>query len=436
MPASKPMSKRALERLLAFYTSRILRRYRPTIIGVTGSVGKTSTKEAIFAVLQTRFSVRRNLQNYNNEIGVPLTVIGAPSGKRSLTRWLGVLLHATKLLLVRTVHYPALLVLEMGADRPGDIAYLTQLTPCTIGVLTAVGPAHAEFFGSIENVLREKSILVTHLPSDGLAVINADDERIVQLQPKIRASVLTFGFADRAMLRAVAPSFTRSESRGAQTLGLQCKIVYQGNMVPLFIPGVVGRHLLYSALAAAAVGLHFGMNLVDIAAALRQYQSPPGRMRLLVGIKQTTLIDDSYNASPASALAALATLAELPGFVRRIACLGDMTELGPYTNAGHADVGKAAAGHNLHLLVTVGPLGRKIADAARIAGMPEERVVSFDYAAEAGKFLQDRLAPNDLVLVKGSQAARMEKVVHEIMAEPERAGELLVRQDPSWQHRP
>lgn len=423
-------AKKVLVTVLASFARAVVRKYQPTIVGVTGSVGKTSTKEAVYTVLAAHRLVRRNIKSYNNELGLPLTILGHESGGRSLLAWLRIKMSALRLLLTRDASYPSVLVLEMGADRPGDIAFLTSIAPPTIAVVTAIAAVHTEFFGTIENVAKEKGTLVRRLIHGGTAVLNADDERVRALKGATSGASVTYGWSPDADVRGSDLAF--SNGGDAISFGSSFKIAYRGNVVPAFLPGVVGKPQASAALAAAAVGLSLGMNLVDIVAALRSYAPPPGRMRLVPGVKRTMLLDDTYNASPMAVVAALDTLRDLNGFSRRIAALGTMTELGRYSDEGHRDVGTHAALLNLDLLVTVGHEAKRVAETARERGMDESKIFSFAAAPEAGRFLQDRLHENDLVLVKGSQAMRMEKIVKELMAEPERASDLLVRQGPEW----
>lgn len=414
----------------------ILAKYHPTIIGITGSVGKTSTKEAVFCVLRPHTSVRRNLKSYNNEFGIPLTIIGAESGYRSLFRWFGIVLKGMRLILFVDSGYPKTLVLEMGVDRPGEMAVHVDLAPCSIAVVTAVAAVHTEYFGTVKNVLEEKAVILASLPATGTAVLNADDELVRSLGSRCPGRrILTFGFAADADVRAEAFSYAAARPSAAPT-GLTFRLCSGSTSVPITLHGALGKHQVLAALAAAAVGIASGMTMQAIAKALEHFQGPPGRMRLLSGIKRTMIIDDSYNASARSTLAALETLKEIPGYGRRIACLGDMAELGQYSEAGHAEVGQRAAELQIDLLITVGVLGREIANNARRNGMPAGAVFSFDRSDDAGRFLQDRMHQNDLVLIKGSQSIRMERIVKEVMAEPERAVALLVRQEPSWLAKP
>ncbi len=413
----------------------ILRKYQPRIIGVTGSVGKTSTVEAIYTVLRTKYRVRKSYKNYNNELGLPLSIIGATAGGRNPFAWVGVFFRALGLILARSATYPEILVLEMGADRPGDIKYLTELAPCDVGVITAIGPSHLELFDTVEKVAREKYIIVTHLKKDNTAILNADDRDVMAVQEKIRSQVLTFGFAESADLRALELNVSSGPSADpwvdVQIKGLSFKLQYEGSTVPVFLPSVLGKHQVYAGLAAAAVGISQGMNISDIATALREYNSPPGRMRLIAGIKHTSLIDDTYNSSPLAANAALALLKDIDVSGKKFVALGDMLELGGYTEEGHRDVGHHVA-ESTDYLVTVGERAKYIADGAIEAGMNPDHVFVFGGTEPAGKFIQERMKTGDIVLVKGSQGARMERVVKELMAEPLQAPQLLVRQGPEW----
>lgn len=426
--------KKILIWLLKLFTKLILKKYKPIVVAVTGSVGKTSTKEAIFSVLQKKYKVRRSTSNFNNEIGVPLTVIGSDSPGKNIFGWFRILLKVLGLILFK-YNYPEVLVLEMGADHPGDIYYLTSFIPIDVGVLTAVAPVHLEFFKKIENILKEKQILIEKVKKDGSAVINGDDWLVRQTIQKTKGTVYAFGIEDTNMVRAIEIKLsTGSDNNKQEISGLSFKLVYQGNSVPIFLPGVLGRHQVYAALAAASVGLALGCNLVEIADALQSFQSPKGRMNLIIGIKDTIIIDDTYNSSPAAAKAALEVLAEIPTGQkgRRLAVFGDMLELGSYTEQGHREVGHQTAELNIDFLLCVGERSRDIGHGAKEAGMGEERIYYFSDNDKAIDFLQRLIKSGDLILAKGSQGARMEKVVKAIMAYPENAQLLLVRQEKPW----
>ncbi|MFA5128453.1 MAG: UDP-N-acetylmuramoyl-tripeptide--D-alanyl-D-alanine ligase [Patescibacteria group bacterium] len=424
--------KKIVQKILYFLAKRVLKKYEPEVIGITGSMGKTSTKEAIFAVLSSKFRARQNLKNYNNELGVPLSILGSESGSKSVLKWLGIFFHGIKLILVRDADYPQILVLEMGADHPGDIKYLTELAPCKVGVVTGIGPAHLEFFESIEKIIKEKRIVVSNLKPEGFAVLNRDDEKVYEIREKTRGKILTYGFSSDAEVRAQEEGMI---GEGVEISGMNFKLSYAGAMVPIFLPGVLGRQHIYAALAGAAVGITYGMNLVEVAESLKRYQAPKGRMNLILGIKRTLIIDDTYNASPIPTEVALEVMKsiKLPAEDdKKFAVLGDMLELGSFSEEGHKQVGRAVAASGVDYLVTVGERSRDIARAAKEAGMSEDKISNFPTPEEAGLFVQGKMKQGDVVLVKGSQGMRMEKVVKELMAEPLRAYELLVRQDLSW----
>lgn len=428
--------KKILQNILKFLSQRILNKYKPDIIGITGSVGKTSAKEAIFAVLNEKYKIRKNMKNYNNEIGAPLTIIGRESGGRSIIKWIFIFFYGLKLILFKDKNYPDIIILEMGADRPGDIKYLTNLAPCKIGIITNIGVSHIEHFGSLKRIIKEKEIIVTHLSKKGFAILNGDDENVKQIAEKLKCESFTYGFKDDLDLRAIELDIEKSISIGKKTQikGVNFKIQHKGNIVPIFLPHVVGKQHIYAALAASAVGVANGLNLVEISEALKKYNGAPGRMNLIDGIKNTIIIDDSYNSSPKSTQAALEAVKslKLADGKKKYAVLGDMLELGNFTEEGHIKAGGAVAKNGIDYLITVGERARDIARGAKEAGMSEERIFSFTNLKESGIFIQDRISEGDLALVKGSQGMRMEKIVKELMAEPLRAKELLVRQDESW----
>lgn len=431
-----------LQDILRYFAKKILQKYKPEIIGITGSVGKTSAKEAIYAVLSSQFNVRQNIKSYNNEIGTPLTIIGEETGGRSLFKWLSVFFKVAKLLIFKDGTYPQILVLEMGADKIGDIEYLVNLAPPKIGVFTAVTESHLHAFKDLRGVLKEKEKIVTTLPKDGFALLNADDENIMGIQNKIKSRVMTYGFNSEANVKAGEILFTGLEQDfcetqhewDCKTWGTNFKVTYQGSTVPVFLPHCFGKQQAYAALAGIAVGLVYKMNLVDISEALREFKPPKGRMNLIAGIKYTLIIDDTYNSSPVAVKAALQVLQtiNLPAGKRKIAVLGDMLELGDRSETAHREIGFKVVEDGFDYLIAVGKEAKLMAEAAREAGMLLDHVQYFEDTAKAGLYVQGLIQQGDLILVKGSQGIRMEKIVLEIMAEPEKAADLLVRQTGEW----
>jgi len=434
------MFKSLLQYWLRILSKKILKKYKPDIVGITGSVGKTSSKEAIAMVLQNKFTVRPSVKNYNNEIGLPLAIIGVEKTPgKSILGWAMVFLKAKKLIFKRDKNYPEILVLEMGADKPGDIEYLTEFAPCKVGVLTFISHAHTEFFKTLKKIAQEKRIIISHLRQDGFAVLNFDNELVMQSAAITKAEVVTYGFKEGADLRATDVNVLKDLPdqmvvRAGWPTGLNFKVLYKGSVVPVYLPGVMAKSAISAALSGLAVGTIFGVNLVEGAQALSKLEGLPGRMRLIPGIKNTLIIDDTYNSSPEAAKVAVEALAQVvvKDGAERYAALGDMLELGLETENAHRELGFKVAELGIDNLITVGEAAKHTAQAAKEAGLDEHRVASFATSREAGKFLQEKLKPGDAVLAKGSQGVRLEKLVKEIMAEPLLAEKLLVRQDKCW----
>lgn len=426
------MSRYILQKILAALARAAIKKYSPIIVGITGSVGKTSAREAIFAALKKKYRVRTAEKNYNNEIGFPLAILGINHYGRNVFKWLSAFVRVLwRLSASARDRYPEILVLEYGIDRPGDMDYLLSIAKPLIAVVCAIGdvPVHVEFFKDPEEVIAEKRKLVAALSKDGWAVLNRDDNAVYEMAEKISAHTLTFGFEEHSKIKIInyQLSIFKDEKLGDIPDGISFKIEYSGHLVPFWIFGGFGKPQAYAGAAAAAVGMALDLNLVEISEALRSYISPPGRMRLLHGIKNSFILDDTYNAAPEAMRSALDTLKSLPG-KRKIATLGDMLEIGRYAEEVHRAIGVQAAGF-IDLLITVGPRAKFIAEETITRGI---KTMKFDDPESAGKALDPLIQPGDLVLVKGSQSMRMEKAVREIMAQPEKAEELLVRQDEYW----
>jgi UDP-N-acetylmuramoyl-tripeptide--D-alanyl-D-alanine ligase len=425
--------KQLIQNILRILAKTIIKKYDPDVIGITGSVGKTSTKEAVKMVLKDHYNIRASAKNYNNELGVPLTIIGVEeSPGKNILGWIKVFLSAIGLILLRDDNYPKILILEMGADKEGDIGYLVDIAPCKIGILTNISESHLEFFGTVAKVKKEKKKIIEHLESDGYALINCDIDGVCDMKGDTKANVLTFGF-DKTTDISVSDAII-SYDEDDKLSGINFKLMHSGNVVPVFMPKALGFAHIYSALAAVGVGSIYGLNLVDIAKNLSQFEPPKGRMRLIEGIKKTLIIDDTYNSSPASSKAALEVMQEvkLQEKAKKIVVLGDMLELGKFTSEKHKEIGLRVLESEIDVLITKGEAARDIAKGAIEAGMSKDKVFSFSSNKEAGKFLQERLGEGDLVLVKGSQGMRMEKIVKEVMARPLQAKDLLVRQGGEW----
>ncbi|MEK7203783.1 MAG: UDP-N-acetylmuramoyl-tripeptide--D-alanyl-D-alanine ligase [Patescibacteria group bacterium] len=419
--------RKLLQKILRILSKAVVKKYNPIVIGITGSVGKTSTKEAVFAVLKNKFNAVKNEENLNNEFGFPVAILMpgskcnlddyyADSKLRTLIFYFHILKNGFRLLLTKT-EYPDLLVFEYSAEKPGDIDYLVEIVPSNIGIVTGIGeiPVHVEYYSGPEQVAKEKAKLVQTLSPNGLAILNHDDWVVFNMKDLSKAEVMTFGFDPHASVKASDARFFIEEIKEAAA-GISFKLNYEGKSVPFRLPNALGRHQIYAALAAAAVGIHFGMNLIEIAEALEQLEFPKQRMKLMKGIKNSLIIDDSYNASPLSTHAALDTLKEFGdkaivkgGLGRKIAVLGDMKELGIFTEKAHRLIGNLA-GERAEYLFTVGPAAKFIADSA-FNQLPKENIMSFGSSDEAGGYLKGFIQEGDIVLVKGSRAMKMEKIV-------------------------
>lgn len=400
----------------------VLWRHQPFVVAITGSVGKTSAKEAIATLLGEHYFVRKSPKNFNSDIGVPLAILGLENAWRSGRLWLSNIARGFLRAISRS-SYPEILVLEMGVDRPGDLKHMLGFVRPDIAVVTAIGkvPVHVEFFSGPEALAAEKGKLVSALSESGVAVLNRDDDAVFNMRKLTGARVLTYGFAKDADVRT---SQYRMLSTGGVPHGISFKIDFSGKTMPIRVEGVVGEHIIFAFLAAAAVGIARGLNLIEISEGLAKYKSLPGRLSLIAGKNDSLIVDDSYNASPAAVTAALKVLEDIPA-ARRIAVLGDMLELGKFTPEAHRKVGVEAA-RVADVLVAVG-VRAKFMENAR-----SKEFFWFSGSSEAADFLLHFIRPRDVLLVKGSQGVRMEKIVETLMSEPEHARELLVRQEAYW----
>ena len=350
------------------------RKINVRVIGITGSVGKTTTKEVIAEVLNQRYRTLKNPGNLNNEIGLPLTILRLQEN-----------------------HERA--VLEMGFYVPGEIALLCDIASPQIGVITNIGTVHAERAGSQEMIARGKAELVESLPDEGIAILNYDDNRVREMADKTRAKIFFYGLNPEADLWA-------DGVEGLGLEGIRFRLHYRNEVLYLRVP-LIGRHSVHTSLRAAAVGLVEGLTWQEIFNGLR---SDRAQLRLVaVRARNGALIlDDTYNASPESTLAALNLLDELEG--RKVGVLGDMLELGQYEWRGHEMVGVRAA-EVVDELITVGERGRMIATAASQAGLPDQVIMEFKDSQDAIQYLEENLQSNDVVLVKGSHGMRMDEIV-------------------------
>lgn len=417
--------------MLRFMARKVLHKYQPLIVGITGSVGKSSTKEAVALVLGVGYTVRKADGNYNNEIGIPLTVIGAESGGSSLFRWSSVFFRWLFLMMF-PVRYPEVLVLEMGIDRLGDMDFLLEFIPVRIGIVTQISSSHIEFFGTLGNIAKEKGKLISALPEDGIAILNADDKRTEKMREKTKAKVVTYGFEESAQVHADNFVFHREAKRAE---GLSFKVNFDGKTVPLRLPKIVAKHHIPAALAALSLGVALKLNPVAAIEALEKFEPLPGRLRLLPGRDNMYLLDDTYNASPASTRAALEVMKELIA-PRKVAILGDMLELGPDSNHEHAQLSAAVKDSGVDVVVTVGKHMRALHEQLLKDGFSRRQVLWLPDPMTALEAVMNIVRAEDLVLIKGSQGLRMESITEQLLTDPRTASLYLCRQSDDWRKKP
>ncbi|GAB4445970.1 MAG: UDP-N-acetylmuramoyl-tripeptide--D-alanyl-D-alanine ligase [Anaerolineae bacterium] len=371
-----------LQQLAAFWR----RKFNPRVIGITGSVGKSTTKELVWAVLSSRFETLKNEGNLNNEIGLPLTLLNLKASHERV-------------------------VLEMGMYTLGEIALLCEIAQPQVGVVTNVGPTHLERLGTMERIVEAKTELVQALPAadeGGVALLNYDDPLVLPMAQQTRARVLTYGLSPQADLWA-------SEVMSAGLEGVRFIFNHQGQTIHARVP-LLGRHSVHTALRAALVGLVEGLDWEEIISGLQTLPSTAQlRLVAVAGPNGSTLLDDTYNASPASTIAALNLLDDLSG-ARKIAVLGDMMELGSFEEEGHRKVGCRAA-DVVDLLLVIGVRAKWIAAEARACGLAPEVVLELDHNQAAIDYLAETLQAGDIVLLKGSNSQRLAEIVSALTVE-------------------
>ncbi len=347
------------------------------VIAITGSNGKTSTKDFVAAALGRRFRVTKTEGNFNNHVGLPRTILEANS-EHEIGVW------------------------ELGMNHPGEIAALAALAAPDVGIITNIGVAHIEYMGSREAIAREKGSLAEAIQADGTMILNADDPFSESIAPRTCAKIVLAG---------IHQGIIHAEDIRQSAGGSEFTILEEAHRCRAQLP-VPGLHMVQNALLAVAAGRAFGLSIEECAAGLASAPLTKARLQLR-DIRGVQFLDDSYNANPESMKAALRTLVELDAEGQRIAVLGQMSELGAESAHGHAEVGRTAAELRIDQLITVGELGAAISRAATSAGL--DRVTNVATPSEAAEMLSGITQTGDLVLVKGSRSARMERVLEEFM---------------------
>jgi UDP-N-acetylmuramoyl-tripeptide--D-alanyl-D-alanine ligase len=366
----------------------VRRKWNGKIVAITGSTGKTTTKEMIAAILAKQLRVLKSSGNLNNHYGVPLTLLG-----------------------VEPEHEVG--VVEMAMSGPGEIALLASIAEPEIGIVTNVGPVHLQFFDSVESIARAKRELIQHLRPPAVAVLNRDDERVRRFREGFEGQVVTFGFQEGADYRALNVQAVQGEIP-AMEFDVEGERYHETIVVPL-----PGRHNIENALAAIATVSLFDISPEHVRSALRQFRSLGQRTEILKADGGVTIINDGYNSNPRAMERMLETLASWPLAGRRIVIAGEMLELGSSSPEMHRRVGSLCAQAGLAWILAVQGDARAILDGAIDAGFPHERALFFSDPAEAGQFCRTVTRPGDVVLVKGSRGVRLEKAIDVLLSVPQ-----------------
>lgn len=402
--------------VLAFYARIVIRKYRPTIIAITGTVGKTSTKEAVYQVLADAFpgKVRKSEGNLNAEIGIPLSILGYKSLPNKFL-WSFFLIGALSRL--NQKNYPKYLVLEMGVEHAGDLASFTSIAKPDYAIITAVGSAHLSNFKTEKEYQKEKLSIITSVPLDGKIIINYDDPILLPITGKRIISV-----AAKNRLADYHAEDVRINLKGSEF-----RICCSGHKIAIK-SHVLGAHIISSSIFAFAIANIFGVSLIKAGKSLEKIMPFPGRMSPIEGENSTSIIDDTYNANPGSVKAALITLSEISHKGRKVLILGNMNELGDNEKKSHEEIGAFARGRCEFAVFT----GQNAGIMQKGYGDKSTSMVFKDRRELVDK-IDDIIKKDDLILIKASQNGNyFEEVTKHLMKNPEKADKLLVRQDRFW----
>ncbi len=424
------MKNRFLSNILFFLAGLTIRKYKPFVIGITGSVGKTSAKNAVEAVLSTKYNVRASFGSFNNEVGLPITVISSLkadslvaisksgedmdfSGFFKFKIFFQIFFEAIFNILFKNKKYPDFLVLEYGADGPGDIKKLVSKIRPDLGVITFIGetPAHVGKYLDADAVFREKAKLIEGFYVSQYAILNGDDVRTQELKKRTRAKILLFGFNKDNDLKISSYESNISENGEPE---VNFKLEYAGSFIPVRIRNSFGKPVAYASAVAVACGLSLGMNLVEATRGLNVFLPEHSRMNILRGVNNSIIMDDSYNASLASYLSAIEGVESINRSGRRIGFLGSMLELGRFSEEAHRKVGSYASKVFDYLFI-VGEEARFIEEGALGAGFNKKNVKRYLDSETASLEARNLIKEGDLVLIKGSRGIKMDKIVDELV---------------------
>ncbi len=430
--------KQLAKKTLQYQAKLVLKKYKPKVIAITGSVGKTLTKDAIYNVLSKKYFVRKSEKSFTAELGIPLTIIGCHDGVGRIGQLIENILLGLFIILKRTP-YPQWLILEIDGDKPGDFGLVSKYLSPDILVMTAIGdvPSHIELFYDIETFVSEKKMLIDSVKSNGLIVYNSNDQLVTHLLANTDIEKISCGVGGDSDI--VATDFDILYGNGKvgsipTGMSFELKEKESGEKFNINIFDSIGVQNEYATILAYAVGKFLGIEKRDIVKVLNKTSPTPGRMNLVPGIKDTLIIDDTYNASPIAMSQAIEVLKNIKSVEKKVVVVGDMLELGRYSAVEHRRVAEQLNGVATDV-ICVGFRSRKIVEELLNLGFPESKINSYDTSEEVGNYLQNMISEGDIILIKGSQAMRMEKVVEEIMKYPQDKRKVLVRQEDEWLNR-
>jgi UDP-N-acetylmuramoyl-tripeptide--D-alanyl-D-alanine ligase len=433
--------KTIIYKILKYAVKKLLKKYKPTVIGVVGNVGKTSTRLNIVSFLQEFSPVVTNIENYNTPIGITLSLIGERYPGKNTVSWMKIIFKALFKSWFGDSEFPPILVLEVGVDAPGDMdEFITEFLEFDVVIFCFIGenPVHLSQFANKRELINEDAKILRALKPEGTLIIDGDDSVLKSIYRK-RDDVITFGFGEvdiKASEFKVSIDVVDTEEQWANYYSSivpkgKFKIEYRGSSIPFQVDYILGKHQVTSILPAIALGLIDGINLIDISQQIKRVVPVKGRLRCLEGVKDTLLLDDTYNAAPSAMAMALDTLDRLkvPG-ARKVAILGAMKELGQDSKSIHQDMGILAS-EIVNVCIGVGEETKDLLLAFH-NNNPDGLYHWFEDSEEAAMHIVDFITPDDIILVKGSQSSRMERVSVELLANKRYRSELLTRQSSDW----
>jgi UDP-N-acetylmuramoyl-tripeptide--D-alanyl-D-alanine ligase len=420
--------KKIIMVLLRLVSQAILWRHKPIVIAITGSVGKTITKDIVAHGLSSVTDVCKSQKNFNTDFGVPLSIIEGENPNGKVLAWFNIILKGISVFLKSEYH--KVLVLEVGTRFPGDIARIAKWLRPNISIITHIPevPVHIEFFESRDHIVDEKSALAKYTKKGGSIILNRDSEYVYAIAENSKHPVVSIGFNLGADVRAT--NIKRILTNDGQ-YGLEFIVNCKNKIFPVTVPGFVANHQIYGVLFAIAVADILGYDVEQVGMAMSSLKPTAGRLRPLVGVRNTLILDDSYNASPAAMEAAIETLKmiDVPG--SKIAVLGDMLDLGKMTMDVHSQIGTMLK-ENTDYVFLVGPRMEYAYESAIKSKYLKSRIFHFEKPLDVLPHLEKVMKSGDAILVKGSQGMRMEKLVAELIEDKENIKNLIARQDDEW----